>query len=31
VDRRQIVSYIPIRIEVGEGLGSVRVYFSRRM
>jgi hypothetical protein len=31
VDRRDLVSRIPIRIEVGEGPGSVRVYLSRRM
>jgi hypothetical protein len=31
VDRRALVEKIPIRIQVGEGLGSVRVYFSRRM
>lgn len=31
VDRGALVEKIPIRIEVGEGLGSVRVYFSRRM
>jgi len=31
VDRGALVDKIPIRIQVGEGLGSVRVYFSRRM
>lgn len=31
LDRRELVSHIPLRIEIGEGLGSVRVYFSRRM
>jgi hypothetical protein len=31
VDRGALVDKIPIRVQVGEGLGSVRVYFSRRM
>ena len=31
VDRQEIAESLPIRIEVDKGLGSVRVYFSRRM
>lgn len=31
LDRGALADRIPIRIQIGEGLGSVRVYFSRRM
>jgi hypothetical protein len=31
VDRQSLVNKLPVRITVGEGLGSVRVYLSRRM
>lgn len=31
VDRGALIEKIPIRIRIGEGTGSVRVYFSRRM
>ncbi|MGD9140940.1 MAG: phosphatase PAP2 family protein [bacterium] len=31
VDRGEVLSQIPIRVEAGEGLGSVKIYFSRRI
>ncbi len=31
IDRAEVARAIPLRIEIGEGLGSVRIYFSRRL